>query len=127
MAKKKVSHTSSAPLQDKVTFYNKLSPNYRSVHADGAYGGITPRGFVNISFFSERQAIPRSSVYTFNHEEKTVVKLNDSEDSKDGIIREYDFGVYMNLDTAKKLIELLTLKVNELEIYLKSQDNDADK
>lgn len=127
MAKKKVSHTSSAPQQDTITFYNKLSPNYRSVHADGAYGGITPKGFISISFFSERQAIPRSSVYTFDHEEKTVTKLNDSEDSKDGIIREYDFGAYMNLDTAKQLIELLSHKVNELEIYLKSQDNDANK
>ena len=98
----------------KITFYNKLVPNFRQVHVDGAFGGVSPKGLLNLNFFSERFAIPRETEYLVKNE-KTLEKIKDSEDSKQGIIREYEFGIFLNLETAKRLQILLQEKIKELE------------
>lgn len=35
------------------------SSDFRDLYADGIYGGVTPRGLVEMDFFSERLPIPR--------------------------------------------------------------------
>lgn len=100
---------------EDITIHNKVSPFYKPVHVDGVYGGITPRGLLNVSFFSERFPIPKSTEFRIDHENKTVSKIKDSADSKNGIIREYEVGVYMNLETAKSLNKFLAAKIEELE------------
>ena len=62
---------------DNVTVHNKVSPFYKPVHVDGVYGGITPRGLLNVSFFSERFPIPKSTEFKLNHKSKTVTKVSD--------------------------------------------------
>ena len=104
---------------DNVTVHNKVSPFYKPVHVDGVYGGITPRGLLNVSFFSERFPIPKSTEFKLNHKSKTVTKVKDSDDSKNGILREYEVGVYMNLEAAKSLSKFLVAKIEELEKALK--------
>ncbi len=99
----------------EIEIHNKIAHNFRSVHVDGAYGGVTTRGFINLNFFSERGAIPKSSTFKVNLKNHTIEKTKDSEDSKEGIIREYDFGIYLSLDTSKKLLKLLEEAISELE------------
>lgn len=84
-----------------VTVHNKISNSFRELHVDGAYGGITPKGLCNINFYAERLAIPKAS--DFKIEDNKLVKVSDSVDSKKGIIREFETGVYMTLETAKEL------------------------
>ena len=83
------------------TVHNKISKSFRELHVDGAYGGITPKGLCNINFYAERLAIPKAS--EFKIEDEKLVKISDSADSKKGIIREFETGVYMTIDTAKEL------------------------
>jgi hypothetical protein len=100
--------------KSKIVFHNKITANYREVHIDGAFGGITPRNYINLSFYSERFPIPKSSTFEVN-ENATIGKLiSNSDDSKIGIIREYEFGVYMDMRTAAELGRFLLEKVNEL-------------
>lgn len=106
---------------DKITFYNKISANFREIHVDGAYGGLTPRGLINLNFFAERFPIPKSSDFKVTGQSITE-KIKDSDDSKEGIIREYEFGVYMDINTCKMIINLLTTKVIELENLIKEKD-----
>ena len=102
------------PEPKTIAFHNKISPAFQQVHVDGAIGGVTPRGKININFFAERFPIPKSAV--FEVEANTLgKKIADSEDSKVGIIREYHFGVYMDLDTAKSLSNWLVSKIGEFE------------
>ena len=42
-----------------IEFHNKVNENFREVHVDGAHGGVTPRGFINANFYSERFPVPK--------------------------------------------------------------------
>lgn len=96
-----------------VTIYNKISNSFRELHFDGAYGGITPKGQFNINFYAERLSIPKSS--DFNIEENRLVKVSDSEDSKQGIIREFETGIYMTLETAMEIHKWLGEQLSKFE------------
>lgn len=99
----------------KVTVHNKILPTYRSVHVDGAYGGITSRGLINISLFAERSPIPKSSVFQITEENQIGDFVKHSSESKEGIIREFEVGFYMDINIAKALNNLLSAKISEYE------------
>ena len=99
------------------TVHNKISNNFRELHVDGAYGGITPKGLCNINFYAERLAIPKAS--DFKIEDDKLVKISDSADSKKGIIREFETGVYMTIETAKELHKWLGDQI----IFFEEQKN----
>lgn len=101
--------------QKKLTIHNKISAIFREIHVDGAYGGLTPRGLINLNFYAERAPIPRSSEFEITAENTLGKSLGDSEDSKTGILREYEFGIYMDIAVAKAIITLLTNKISEYE------------
>jgi hypothetical protein len=106
---------------NRVTFHNKISSNFREIHVDGALGGLTPKGLININFFAERFPIPKSTDFEILNGNSLGERLGDSSDSKDGIIREYEFGVYMDVDTAKELMNWLNEKIQQAEI-IKSEN-----
>lgn len=103
--------------ESKITYHNKISSGYREIHVDGAHGGITPRGYISLSFFAERFPIPKSSTFLLT-ENSLGAKISDSEDSKKGIIRDYEMGVYMDINTAKDLKKFLEDRISELENLL---------
>lgn len=107
-------------IETEITVYNKISHNFRELHVDGAYGGLTPKGLININFYAERFPIPKSIVH--NLLDKTSI---DSEDSKVGLIREFEFGIYMDLNVAKQISDFLLNKISEFEQITKSK-TDAD-
>src|SRR5687768_6584573 len=92
---------------DKVTIHNKISTSYKSYHVDGAYGGITPKGLISLQFFSERFPIPKSSDFSVSNG-RIGERIVDSTDSKVGIIREYESGIFMDINVAKEMIVLLS-------------------
>ena len=47
-------------LPDEITFDFVRSPHFRVVHSNGAWGGITPRRELSVTFYSERGSIPDS-------------------------------------------------------------------
>ena len=103
-----------AKKENSLEFHNKISSNFRELHVDGAYGGITPRGFINLNFFAERFPIPKSSTYALVNQQLSE-KIEDSADSKTGLVREYEFGIYFDLATATELHNFLGEKIKELE------------
>jgi hypothetical protein len=107
-----------------IEVHNKISPLFQQISIDGAFGGITPQGKINLNFFSERLPIPKSSTFEIS-ENKVIKKISDSPDSKKGIIREYSFGVYMNLETAKGIGLWLKEQVEKLESAQKEVANDS--
>lgn len=109
--------------KNKVTIYNKISPNYRQIHVDGAYGGLTTRGLINLSFYAERLPIPKASDFDITEQGTVGNFSSNSEDSKTGIIREYDFGIYMDLPAAKSLVDFLSTKITELQKLLNSHND----
>lgn len=107
----------------KITFHNKITPHYREIHVDGAHGGITPKGLVQLSFFSERFPIPKSTDFKILSNGQIGERIKDSSDSKSGVIREFEIGVYMDVNTTKQVIKLLNDKIQEFEKLLKQSKN----
>lgn len=110
--------------ENEITVYNKISHNFRELHVDGAYGGLTPKGLININFYAERFPIPKSIIH--NLLDRTTQDSEDSEDSKEGIIREFEFGIYMDLNVAKQISDFLLNKITEFEELKNKTKTDAD-
>ena len=108
-----------AEKEKSVTMYNEKSSGFRQIHADGAYGGVTPTGYINLNFYSQRTAIPKGTEFELTKNGNIGKALNNLDGSKEGVIREFEFGVYMDAPTAQSLIDFLTSKLEEREELLK--------
>jgi hypothetical protein len=112
-------HTPEIPRELKFDYLK--SPLYRSIHVDGAFGGIGPRPRMAISFYAERSPIPKQITHPLNRE---TGALEDEDKDKrvvrDAIIREVEFTAYMDLDTAKSLADWIMKKVSKFEKDIKS-------
>ena len=91
----------------KVNIYYEKNPLYRVIYADGLIGGITPTNGVNLNFYSTRNTIPKSVSHELNQDGTLNEKGTISNDSKVGIIREIEFGVYMTKDSAHDIYKFL--------------------
>lgn len=88
--------------------------DYRTFKADGVFGGITPRGTIFLSLYTERNSIPSVTVHEVK-DGRLGEELRDRRIDRDGYIREVQTGFIIGLDNAKALIDWLTLKTSELE------------
>lgn len=98
---------------NSITIHNIKNALYRQVHIDGAHGGITPTGFINVNFFSQRGVIPKGTEFELNQEGQITAAIKDTEDSKQGIVREFEFGTYMDINTCISIKEFLEKKIEE--------------
>lgn len=84
-------------------FNYQKSPHYRAIHVDGFYGGPTPRGLMCVSFFNERQVIPRRVQRRIISESDGLVVAGQEEvvESLDGILRHLETTVFMDVNAAR--------------------------
>ena len=91
-----------------IDIHYEKNPSYRTINADGAVGGITPLNQINLSFYSTRNSIQRSIRHKVNDDGSlSETEIEISADSKSGIIREIEFGVYMNRQSAHDIYSFL--------------------
>lgn len=90
-----------------VQIHYEKNPLYRTVFADGAVGGETPSGAFNLTFYATRKVIPKSTRHAISVDGKVNPIGIPSGDSKKGIMREVEVGVYMNMKTAKEIFDFL--------------------
>jgi hypothetical protein len=109
------------PIKDKVNIHYQKNPLYREIHVDGLFGGLTPKGKVSLNFYGERLAIPKCEEHAITKEGKLGRLTKVSEDSKDGIIREIEFGTYFDIEVIKDLKNFLETKIKEHETYFPSK------
>ncbi len=96
---------SAKPAQIEI-FYEK-NQLYRTIYADGLIGGLTPTNSISLSFFATRGPIPKSALHKIGPNNLVDPIGIPSKESKTGIIREIEVGVYMNQQTAKDIYEFL--------------------
>lgn len=99
----------------EVEFHYIKSNHYRIVHSDGAYGGITARGYLHVTFFNERRAIPKT--ISLFRDEETAEGKEEVTETIGGVVRELEVGVIMDEQSTAELIEWLTGKLNELREF----------
>lgn len=92
--------------------------NYRTYHVDGIFGGPTVHGKLYVELFLERAVTPR----IIKHKVTPKGKLGEevSRIGKEGIIREIEAGLIMDLGTAKVFRNWLDEKIKFTEKKLKS-------
>ena len=90
----------------------EYTPNY----ANGAYGGINPKGEIVINFFVELSAVPQTQIYEIDKKGLLGKKLKtEPENNHDVILRQVNSGVIMNIDTAKKIRDWFDNQIKNFE------------
>lgn len=100
---------------ESITFHYLKTQNFRTIHADGVIGNITPAGYIHMAVYTERPAIPQEMIQKVNPDgtlgevipEKTIVR--------DGIVREMDVDVLMSVAAAKSIKSWLEDKIKDIE------------
>ncbi len=96
----------------EITVNYKKSDSYRSYHADGFFGGLTPRGYLYMEPFIDRRVTPKTMVH------KIIDGSIDSgtvKESLEGTIREIECGIIMDFETARTLRDWLEGKIKEYD------------
>ena len=97
-----------------IDFHYAKSNCFKVLHCDGVWGGVTPRGYISMSCYSERYPIPKR----LNCEVGPDGNLKEtSRDSKSGIIRQV--GVEILMDA--KLAESVVAWLNEMVAQAKAR------
>jgi hypothetical protein len=101
---------------------------FRVVHADGAYGGISSRGFLHFALYNERAAIPRVSERDITVSEDGSVSAGPERttDSREGLVREVEVEIMMDYRTAVEFLEWFEQKVGILRKMHGEPKIDAD-
>ena len=116
------------PTPESIEFHFIKSVHFRTVHVDGAWGGITPRGAIQCAIYSERQPIPRT-IKQYLTEDSRLSDKYDTLEARDGMIREVEANLIMSLSTAVSLRDWLNTKINQYTTLfpqlVKDQENDS--
>ena len=101
--------------EKQIRFHYIKSNSYRVVHVDGAHGGVTPQGAIFASVYSERLPIPESIVHRITDDGRLGDEITSERRTKDGVVREVEVGLEMNLQTAERLHEWLAKRIETLK------------
>ena len=101
------------PVNPRLTFDYVKSSLFRTIHADGVVGSITPASNIYIAFFNERFAIPQQLVFEIQPDGEIGDEILESRRSRDSVLREMEVGVTMSIDAAEFLLESLQEIIKE--------------
>lgn len=95
------------------THYVKSS-DFRTVLGTGVFGGVTTNGLVNANFFTDRVPLPTKISLSVN---ETTGEVGDElyREGKNGVIREVQFGVIMDVETARIVRDWLTKNIELID------------
>lgn len=98
-----------------VTFQWGKSAHFRVIHADGAYGGLTPYGGLFCCLYNDRLPIPDETVQPVGENGLLGPEVAEKTKISKGIQREVEACFLMNLNTAKALQQWLDERIKILE------------
>ena len=109
-----MSTKSGDQLPSSITLHYVKSNYFRVIHADGAIGGFTPRGEIFFSLYSERAHLPDVAVQAVENGQlgKEVIEQRKG---SEGILRELEVGVVMDVNVAKSLVTWLEERIKVAE------------
>jgi hypothetical protein len=97
----------------EVKFYFEYDKDYRVVASNGVWGGITPRGDLQLDFFVEKVGIPDSVEYVVTQDGKLEGEIR--RDPPRQFVRRMQVGVLFSLEDAERLHTFLGKRINELK------------
>jgi hypothetical protein len=98
-----------------LSFRYHKSQSFRVIHADGAFGGLTPRRGIFLAFYNERFPIPEVTVQQVTAGGRLGDEVTSQRQAKEGIVREVEAGIVMDPEVAKSLVVWLNEKIIEAD------------
>ena len=98
-------------LPDQITFEFVRSPQFRVVHSNGAWGGITLNQELSVTFYSERAALPQRVSHHVASD--GVVGPEVKREGTFNIQRECEIEVLMSMQNAVNLHRWLGNRIDE--------------
>ncbi len=98
---------------NKIKIIYKKAPNYRTYNIEGVVGGLTPKGKIFIDLFNEQYPVAEYVVHQLSKDGilgKAVEKKID-----DGIVREIDCGIFLDIPTAIAITDWLSARIEEFK------------
>lgn len=111
----------TTPLPTTVSFDYIKTAQFRVLHADGAFLSLTFQGGVVLSFFSERQPIPRRIVHQVKSDGTLGDEIVEQRVVRDAVIRDTEVAVAMTFDTAKRIQAALADLIAKMESLKEQQ------
>ena len=109
-----------AKQKTKQLTFDYLKSNYfRVIHADGAVGGVTPSGNIQVNFWSQRNPIPQQVVHAMS-ESGLGVEL--SRTQRAAIVRELEAGVVFDVTTAISIRDWLSRHIENAKLVLEKPE-----
>jgi hypothetical protein len=100
-------------MADNVIFTYQKNPDYRIKYANGAFGGVTPKGEIKFDLFVEYLQNPEETVHSMTPD--GLGPEIDRTPEKPPIVRESQVGIIMSIGEAKSLAAWLMQRVNTYE------------
>jgi hypothetical protein len=98
-----------------IKFHYEKSQLFRVIHVDGAIGGLTPTLDLFLSIYNQRAPIPKVTVQKVSTSGQLGDEVVEERVQKEGVFREVEVGLMMNLNVAKALHKWLTEKIELAE------------
>ena len=105
-----------------INFHFIKSADFRVIHVDGAHGGVTPHGYVQMTLYSERAAIPQRTTHGISDEGRVGGELRDERLSRDGPVRECEVTALMDVATAIALRTWLDDRIGAIQKEIVKRD-----
>jgi hypothetical protein len=102
-----------------VKFFNKKTPGFRIVQADGAWGALNAAGIIHMQFFSEHPGLPNAVNFIASADGKKFEKI--TLDSGEEQHRDFEVDVAMTLSAAKLVHVVLGNFIKMAEDHVKAQ------
>ena len=106
----------------QVIFEYARDSMFRSTHADGFIGGLTPNGQVHIAFFSERPVLPKRHVFRLNPDGSLGAEVPNEKAASESITREMQVDVLITVQTAEGLRNWLDQYIRNLKARASGAD-----
>lgn len=119
----------SSDQETPVVNFDYIKSNFfRVIHADGAVGGLTPTGNIQLNFWSQRRPIPKQVSHPIHQDDAGNEHLGEEikREQRDAVVREVESGIVMDLGTAIAIRDWLQRQIQELasRVVVPEQEQD---
>ncbi len=104
-----------AALPKTVKVHYLKTSSYRTYYVDGVFGGLTPNGKIYMELFLQRLVTPQTIEYKV---EEAGLGKEIGRIGKEGLIREIEAGLIMDIESAKVFRNWIDDKVKQIEQQL---------
>lgn len=108
--------------QNVIRFEFEKTPQFRNIHVDGVFGGLAPKGLINMAIFNERRPIPKATTHVLEDDHHLGEELVEARDVRSSVFRSVEANLIMDLSTAISIQRWLADKIAQHEKAIEEQE-----